>query len=224
MNTSTIINIHDNSKNRIAKKNSNNILVINEYRFYHHLVCTNMKTVREVGRLISGPSKIAMKNGPCIDGLPIKHGDFPLAILNYQRVPILFGLIIRSRWSNQNIWNTAAPKNGFSTMPPCVLPSRDATAVRRNWHLSGRGRVNSLHSCTAVNQRRVFRAETSITPNAIWDAMTKATSTSGPSERKKAFFHIADCITPGSGPFVTCAHPPATMIPAGAWGKKVPTR
>ena len=32
-----------------------------------------------------------------IDGLPIKDGDFPLAILNYQRVPILFGLIIRSR-------------------------------------------------------------------------------------------------------------------------------
>ena len=106
MDTSTIINIHDNSKNRIAKKHSNNILVINEYRFYHHLLRTNMKAVREVGRLISGPSKIATKNGPCIDGLPIKHGDFPLAILNYQRVPILFGLIIRSRWSKQNTWHT----------------------------------------------------------------------------------------------------------------------
>ena len=85
-----------------------------------------MKAVWEVGRLISCPSKIAMKNCPCIDGLPIKHGDFPLSILNYQRVPFLFGLIIRSRWSNQNIWNTfqTYPILGFNTTIKGISPAK----------------------------------------------------------------------------------------------------
>ena len=35
-------------------------------------------------------TNVAMENGPCIDELSIEDGDFPVAMLNYQRaIPIV---------------------------------------------------------------------------------------------------------------------------------------
>ena len=50
---------------------------------------------------------IAMENGPFIDGLPIKNGDFSMAMLNDQRVYIY---IYAAKWDDPKMISHSNPK------------------------------------------------------------------------------------------------------------------
>ena len=81
--------------------------------------------------VLSGYLNIAMENGPFIDGLPIKNGDFPWLTFT-DGLPIKNGWIFP--WQTVNVitrWYQPREKQPIKT-PQSALPLVDATPCRPN--------------------------------------------------------------------------------------------
>ena len=71
-------------------------------------------------------TNIAMENGPLIDGLPIKNGEFSMVMLNNQRVTITMYVF----FCVSNMWEIYLPKRWFQPVPKsvdnkqCLKPQR----------------------------------------------------------------------------------------------------